>query len=179
MGSAKPPASGAPPLRRRPSAGGRRLARRPTNEPRAGPATSLVVLGVAAALAADGVGWRVGEGVGGAEQAGAGGETGQAASMHSHAAACACALAGAARFLLLRHSRGLVLPLHAAGAAAAKGRGEAEVDVLLAVDAHKERGDVHHLLAHPVERRVCACACVGVYYCAGACVWSRGQNYGG
>jgi hypothetical protein len=43
-----------------------------------------------------------------------------------------------------------VLPLHAAGAAATEGAGQREVDVLLAVHAHHEAGDVDHLLADAV-----------------------------
>jgi len=44
-----------------------------------------------------------------------------------------------------------VLPLDATGTAAAEGRLQGEVDVLLGVQAHHERRDVDHLLAHTVE----------------------------
>lgn len=44
------------------------------------------------------------------------------------------------------------LPLHAAGAATTEGRCEGEVNVLLAVHAHHEAGDVHHLLANPAAQ---------------------------
>ncbi len=40
-----------------------------------------------------------------------------------------------------------VLSLHAAGAATTEGAGQGEVDVLLAVNPHKERGHVHDLLS--------------------------------
>lgn len=47
-------------------------------------------------------------------------------------------------------------PLVAAGAAATEGAVECEVDVLLAVHAHHEGGNVHNLLAHPVIKISCS-----------------------
>eukprot|EP00448_Togula_jolla_P011784 CAMPEP_0170615408 /NCGR_PEP_ID=MMETSP0224-20130122/25319_1 /TAXON_ID=285029 /ORGANISM="Togula jolla, Strain CCCM 725" /LENGTH=69 /DNA_ID=CAMNT_0010941133 /DNA_START=84 /DNA_END=291 /DNA_ORIENTATION=+ len=41
-----------------------------------------------------------------------------------------------------------LLAAHAAWAAASKGRGQGEVDVLLAVKADQEGGDIADLLAH-------------------------------
>ena len=46
-----------------------------------------------------------------------------------------------------------VLALVAPWAAAAEGAGEREVYVLLAVQAHHERGHIHDLLAHTARRR--------------------------
>lgn len=45
-----------------------------------------------------------------------------------------------------------VLSLDATWASATVGRPQGEVDVLLAVQANHEGGDVHHLLAHAAER---------------------------
>ena len=44
-----------------------------------------------------------------------------------------------------------VLSLDAAWASATVWRPQGEVDVLLAVQAHHEGGDVHHLLAHTAK----------------------------